>query len=95
MSTNSLVEKLYCAMYTLIFDDRKMENCAFISVSSAQEAWDLTEILASFWNTEDREWDSFKIHKVFKQPCSGKPIMIWSKSSFNKIKKKRRSSIFS
>lgn len=94
MSSNS-VEKLYCAKYTLVFDDRKMINCAFISASSAQEAWDLTEALAAFWNTEEKEWDSFRIHKVFKQPCTGKPTMIWSKRILSKIKKPEISVMFS
>ena len=95
MSDKSLVEKLYCAKYTLTFDNRRMDNCAFISATSAQEAWDLTETLASFWNTEEKDWDSFRIHKVFKQPCSGKPTLIWSKKILSQIKKQGRSNIFS
>lgn len=94
MSNNGLIEKLYCAKYTLIFDDRRMDNCAFISASSAQEAWDLTETLASFWNTEEKELDSFRIHRVFKQPCSRNPMIIWSKRFFDKIKKRGRSAYF-
>ena len=95
MSNNNVVEKLYCAKYTLVFDDRRVDNCAFISASSAQEAWDLTEALASFWNIEEKDWDSFRIQKVFKQPCSGKPAIIWSKGILSKIKKQGRISIFS
>lgn len=94
MSNNGLIEKLYCAKYTLVFDDRRMDNCAFISASSAQEAWDLTEALASFWNTEEKDLDSFRIHKVFKQPCSRNPIMIWSKKIFDKIMKRGRPAYF-
>ncbi|MFX1285013.1 MAG: hypothetical protein ACFFB5_15230 [Promethearchaeota archaeon] len=88
MSNNGLVEKLYCAKYTLYFGGRKMDNCAFISATSASEAWDLTETLASFWNTENKDVDSmFRIHKVFKQPCSRNPIMIWSKKILNKMRR--------
>ncbi|UCG00970.1 MAG: hypothetical protein JSW11_15300 [Candidatus Heimdallarchaeota archaeon] len=95
MSNKGLVEKLYCAKYTLVFNNSKMDKCAFISASSAQEAWDLTETLASFWNTEEKAWDSFRIQKVFKQPCSKNPIMIWSKKIFSKIRKQGRSFSFS
>ncbi|MFX0211980.1 MAG: hypothetical protein ACFFDT_38755 [Candidatus Hodarchaeota archaeon] len=88
MSNNGLVERLYCAKYTLFLEDKKMDNCAFISASSAAEAWDLTETLASFWNTEEKYVDTtFRIQKVFKQPCSRNPIMIWSKKILNKIRK--------
>ena len=87
MSNNRLVERIYCAKFTLTLDDRKMDNCAFISASSAAEAWDLTEKLASFWNTNEQNLDSlFRIHKVFKQPCSRNPLMIWSKNIFDKIR---------
>ncbi|MFX0124085.1 MAG: hypothetical protein ACFFAE_10645 [Candidatus Hodarchaeota archaeon] len=95
MSNNDLVEKLYCAKYTLVFDDRRIDNCAFISASSAQEAWDLTETLASFWNTEEKDWESFRIHKVYKQPCSRNPLMIWSKKILGKIKKQEILTSFS
>ncbi len=88
MSNNGLVERLYCAKYTVFLDDRKMDNCAFISASSAAEAWDLTETLASFWNTEEKALDTmFRIHKVFKQPCSRNPIMIWTKKILDKMRK--------
>ena len=93
MSKNNLTEKLYCAKYTVVFDDKRMDKCAFISASSAQEAWDLTETIAELWNTE--EWDSFRIHKVYKQPCTGKPAMIWSRKILDKIKKKGISTFFS
>lgn len=89
MSTNELREKIYCAKYTLIFDNKKMDNCAFISASSAAEAWDLTEALASFWKTERQETDSiFRIQRVFKQPCSKNPVLIWSRKVLERIKKK-------
>ena len=89
MSTNKMSEQLYCAKYTLIIDDRKVDNCAFISASSAAEAWDLTEALASFWKTEKKEFDSiFRIQRIFKQPCSKNPVLIWSRKIFERIKKK-------
>lgn len=88
MSNNGLIEKIYCAKFTLTLNNRKMDNCAFVSAPSAAEAWDLTETLASFWNTEGKTSDfPFKIYRVYKQPCSTNPIMIWSKKVLDKVKK--------
>jgi hypothetical protein len=95
MSNNNAVEKLYCAKFTLVFDDRRIDNCAFISASSAQEAWDLTEALASVWNSKEKDWDLFRIQKVFKQPCPGKPAMIWSKRILGNVKQQGRIAVFS
>ncbi|MHA2244339.1 MAG: hypothetical protein ACXADY_05180 [Candidatus Hodarchaeales archaeon] len=87
MSNNKLVERIYCAKFTLTLNDRIMDNCAFISASSAAEAWDLSEKLASFWNRKEQNLDSqFRIHKVFKQPCSRNPIMIWTKNILEKVR---------
>lgn len=86
------VERLYCAKFTLTLNNRKVDNCAFISASSAAEAWDLTETLASYWKTEENKKVSlFRIQKIFKQPCSKNPIMVWSKKFFDKIRKQDKS----
>ncbi|MFX1249759.1 MAG: hypothetical protein ACFFB2_20705 [Promethearchaeota archaeon] len=87
MSQNGLVEKIFCAKFTIALDDKKIDKCAFISANSAAEAWDLTEILASFWNIDDKGLDaSFKIERVYKQPCSKNPGMIWTKKILKKAK---------
>lgn len=95
MSNDGLIEKIFYVKFTIVLDDRRVDNCAFISASSAAEAWDLTEILASFWNIDDEGLGtSFKIEKVYKQPCSKNSGMIWTKQTLKKVwervgKKKR------
>lgn len=85
MSQNGLIDKIFCAKFTIALDDKKVDKCAFISASSAAEAWDLTEVLASFWNIEDEGLDvAFKIERVYKQPCSKNPGMIWTKQILKK-----------
>ncbi|MHA2204086.1 MAG: hypothetical protein ACW991_10395 [Candidatus Hodarchaeales archaeon] len=86
MSKKGLIEKIFCAKFTISLDDKTVDKCAFISASSAAEAWDLTEVLASFWNIDDVGLDaSFKIERVYKQPCSKNPGMIWTKQVLNKV----------
>ncbi|MHA2248077.1 MAG: hypothetical protein ACXADY_24225 [Candidatus Hodarchaeales archaeon] len=89
MSKNGIFDKIFCAKFTIALEDKKVDKCAFISASSAAEAWDLTEVLASFWNIEDEGLDvSFKIDRVYKQPCSKNPGMIWTKKILKKAMKK-------
>jgi hypothetical protein len=77
MSKKGLIDKIFCAKFTIALENKKVDKCAFISASSAAEAWDLTEVLASFWNIQDEGLDaSFKIERVYKQPCSKNPVMI-------------------
>jgi len=86
MVKNGLIEKIFCAKFKISLDDKTVDKCAFISASSAAEAWDLTEILASFWNIDDEGLDtSFKIERVYKQPCSKNPRIIWTKQTLKKV----------
>jgi hypothetical protein len=86
MSKKEIFDKIFCARFKISLDDEIVDKCAFISASSAAEAWDLTEILASFWNIDDEGLDtSFKIQRVYKQPCSKNPGMIWTKHTLKKV----------
>ncbi|MHA2293396.1 MAG: hypothetical protein ACXACK_14650 [Candidatus Hodarchaeales archaeon] len=94
MSKNGFTNKIYCAQYTITLKDTKIDNCAFISAASAEEAWNLTQKLASIWNVEEENANSlFKIQKIYKRPCSKIPHIIWSKKVLSKIKKKIGSEI--
>ena len=84
MSKQGIINKIFCAKFKISLDDKTVDKCAFISASSAAEAWDLTEILASFWNIDDEGDTSFKIERVYKQPCSKNPGMIWTKQTLKK-----------
>ena len=89
MSKKGLIEKIFCAKFKIFLDDKTVDKCAFISASSAAEAWDLTEVLASFWNIDDEGLDSsFKIEKVYKQPCSKNPGIIWTEQTLKKVWKR-------
>lgn len=89
MSDKELGDKIFCAKFSVALEDKKLDKCAFISASSAAEAWDLTELLASFWsNNDDESIDtSFRIERVYKQPCSKNPTMIWTKKILKKVNK--------
>ncbi|MFX0211094.1 MAG: hypothetical protein ACFFDT_34260 [Candidatus Hodarchaeota archaeon] len=89
MSKKGFIDKIFCAKFKISLDGKTVDKCAFISASSAAEAWDLTEILASFWNIGEEALEaSFKIERVYKQPCSKNPIMIWSKQILKQAWKK-------
>ncbi|UCG00868.1 MAG: hypothetical protein JSW11_14770 [Candidatus Heimdallarchaeota archaeon] len=89
MSKSRVIDKIFCAKFTIALDDKIVNSCAFVSAPTAAEAWDLTELLAAFWNMDEEGQDaSFKIDKVYKQPCSKNPRMIWTKKMLSAVRKK-------